>query len=153
MKTTYTLLAATALMLAACGEAEQTAEMDHSGHDMTAAASGDKAAAGKPKGGLDYKKMFGPDYKRGDVGHSFGTVMSVAPGADYITLDHGKIHGIGMGAMTMGFDVLKEADVSGLEKGTKVEFLVKKGLDGTYRVFAICDMGGSDSSCLEGTLG
>lgn len=148
----YVLLAATALTLAACGDAEQPAQMDHSDHDMSAMSGGDAPGGGKPKGGLDYKKMFGPDYKRGDVGHSFGTVVSVAPDADYITLDHGKIHGIGMGAMTMGFDVLKDADVTDLQKGTKVEFLVKKGLDGSYRVFSICDMAGQDKSCLDDTL-
>lgn len=153
MNNRYKLMAlgAVSLVLASCGSDEPASHdaMDHSGHDMSAMES---PPSGK-KGGMDYKAMFGPDYKKGDVGHSTGTVISKAPEADYITIDHGKIHGMGMGAMTMGFDVPETVDLSDIEEGAEVEFLIKKGQEeGTFLVFALCDMDAEGPQCLNKTI-
>lgn len=57
-----------------------------------------------------------------------------------------------MRAMTMGFDVLKDTNLVGIEGGEKVEFLVKKGADGIYRVFALCGLNAQGPECLKAGL-
>ena len=57
-----------------------------------------------------------------------------------------------MGAMTMGFDIAGDVDLSGFEDGDTVSFMVKKGRDGSYRITAICDTGAAGDECLAGMM-
>ncbi|MEO1019654.1 MAG: copper-binding protein [Pseudomonadota bacterium] len=157
---TLNLVAASllALGLSACGGSEQVetastpasdassltsdgSGMDHGDHAMDKSHSGD-----------DMKALFGEDYQKGDIGHAYGTVQSINADRTNLVIDHGPIHGIDMAAMTMGFDVLAEADLSGIEEGDRVEFLVRKGRDGSYRIMTICTMKDDDVDCLDGAM-
>jgi Cu/Ag efflux protein CusF len=139
----FTLLTATAfaLTLTACGGVKESAPatipqteapmdiatneaMDHSGHEM-----GD-----------------------GDIGHATGVIKSIGSQGDFLTIDHGPIDGIGMGAMTMGFDIMSDVDLSGFSEGNEVAFMVKKGRDNSYRITAICDTGAVGADCLQGVM-
>lgn len=132
---------ALALTLAACGGAEDKAPatttaadapmdmasgdmMDHSGHDM-----GD-----------------------GTIGHGTGVIKSLGGQGDFLTIDHGPIDGIGMGAMTMGFDIMGDVDLSSFTDGDQVAFMVKKGRDNSYRITAICNTGTDGEDCLDGMM-
>jgi len=148
MKSFAFIAVAIAFGLAACGGAGETASHDHSGHhDAHHGAKGESSAPSK-----DMKALFGDDYQPGDIGHAFGEIVSIAPDGPFLTIDHGPIHGIGMGAMTMEFDVLSDVDVSGIDAGDKVEFLVKKSDAGTYDVMAICDLQSEEAKCLDRVL-
>lgn len=142
MKIFISLIAsAGALTLSACGQTAETSPtpepsadsemqmaegemMDHSGHDMGS----------------------------GDIGHATGVIKSVGAQGDFLTIDHGPIDGIGMGAMTMGFDIVGDVDLTGFEDGDMVSFMVKKGRDGSYRITAICDTGASGDDCLDAMM-
>ena len=100
------------------------------------------------KGPKDYKAIFGPDYKKGDIGHSKGTITKLTSAANEVSIKHGVIHGIDRGAATTNFEVLDSANVSALSSGVNVEFLVKKGPDNIYRLFAICEILEAGKSCL-----
>ena len=118
-----------AFLLAACGNAEQPEAMDHStmdhdGMDMSSSASG-------------------------DTGMTTGTIRSVGENGDFLTIAHERIEGVGMDAMTMGFDIMSSVDLSDYEAGDRVAFTVKKGRDGSYRITAICETTGTDMSCLN----
>lgn len=140
---TLTLLTASilALSLAACGNAEKAAPaetaktdapmkmvdgeaMDHSGHDM-------------------------PDET---MGHGMGIIKSLGTQGDFLTIDHGPIEGIGMGAMTMGFDIMGDVDLSSFAEGDAVAFMVKKGRDNSYRITTICNTSIDGAECLDGMM-
>ena len=120
------------LTLAACGNSGSPdamddmdhSTMDHSGMDMTSSASG-------------------------DTGMTTGTIRSVGENGDFLTIAHERIEGVGMDAMTMGFDIMSSVDLSDYESGDRVAFAVKKGRDGSYRITAICETTGTDMSCLN----
>ncbi|KCZ87968.1 copper-binding protein [Hyphomonas johnsonii] len=137
---TLTLLTASLFVvsLAACGQ-EAPAEtgsakmhmemtgsdtMDHSAHDM-------------------------PDQI---MGHGTGIVKSRGSNGDFLTIDHGPIDGIGMGAMTMGFETMGSVDVSAFAEGDPVAFMVKKGRDNSYRITNICNTQVEGTDCLASML-
>lgn len=121
-----------ALTLTACGNSGSPdamndmdhSTMDHSGMDMSSSASG-------------------------DTGMTTGTIRSVGENGDFLTIAHERIEGVGMDAMTMGFDIMSSVDLSDYEAGDRVAFTVKKGRDGSYRITAICETTGTDMSCLN----
>lgn len=139
---TLNLITASILILglAACG-GERTAatetdmpmktagqeKVDHSEHDMSS----------KPDG----------------VGHAVGTIRSVGTQGDFLTIEHGPFDGgIQMGAMTMGFDIMGDVDLSGFTEGDDVAFMVKQGHDGSYRIMAICNTSIEGADCLNGMM-
>ena len=63
-------------------------------------------------------------------------VRKVDPAAGKITLRHGAIPGMGMGAMTMAYAVKDKAMLDGLKAGDKVRFAAEK-VDGSYIVTRI----------------
>ena len=128
------------LMLAACSKGEAP-----TAQKPTLEASQSKSGN---KGAKDYKAQFGPDYKRGDIGHSTGILIGQETAANVAVIEHGVIHGIDRGADTTKFEILDEANLSALSSGTKVEFLVKKGPDNIYRLFAICEILEDGKNCL-----
>lgn len=146
----FTLMTASllALGLAACGGAEEPASpaadtakepaamadhdgMDHGDHNMTNAA--DEAMDG--------------------IGHATGTIRSVGSQGDFLTIEHGPFEGgIQMDAMTMGFDIMGDVDLSGFADGDEVAFMIKQGRDGSYRIMAICNTGTDGADCLDGMM-
>lgn len=95
----------------------------------------------------DMTELFGPDYKKGDIGHSFGVIKAMTV-AGNLVVEHGKIHGTDIEATTTEFEVLDSADLSELIENSHVEFLVKKDHDDEYRVLSICKITTENSKCL-----
>ncbi|WP_430404224.1 copper-binding protein [Hyphomonas sp.] len=129
------------LSLAACGNAEGTAPagseknevqmemsngetMDHSGHDMS-----DEG-----------------------IGHGVGIIKSLGTEGDFLTIEHGPIEGMGMNAMTMGFDTMGGVDLSAFAEGDTVAFMVKKGRDNSYRITSICNTASDGADCLNNIM-
>ncbi|KJS34506.1 MAG: hypothetical protein VR74_20130 [Hyphomonas sp. BRH_c22] len=81
-------------------------------------------------------------------GEGQGTIISIGPDGDFLTIGHGPIEGVGMGAMTMGFETLSRVDLAGFAKGDKVAFSVKQGRDGSFRVTVICNIEAHGKDCL-----
>lgn len=129
------------LALAACG-----------GPQDTAPASESRDAA--PKDMADSAGMNrGNQEGRSGIGHATGTIQSIGSEGDFLTIDHGEFEGdIQMGAMTMGFDIMGNVDLSGFKEGDEVAFRVKQGRDGSYRVMAICNTATDGNDCLNETV-
>ena len=130
----------TGVSLSSCGQVETPATSA-----PTPAVSQRKSDVKGPK---DYKAIFGPDYKKGDIGHSKGVVIEKAAVNNVVTIKHGVIHGIDRGASTTEFESLETVDISPLSSGANVEFLVKKGPDDIYHLFKICEILEAGKSCL-----
>mgnify|MGYP005666694267 FL=1 len=94
------------------------------------------------------------DHAMGDgIGRATGTIRSVGSQGDFLTIEHGEFAGdIQMGAMTMGFDIMGEVDLSGFAEGDEVAFMVKQGRDGSYRIMAICNTAEEGADCLDGMM-
>ena len=73
-------------------------------------------------------------------------------GEKQLIIDHGPIQGSTMGAMTMGFNFLKNVDVSNLAEGDEIAFLMKVGRDGSFRIAAICKPAQDGDDCLQSLL-
>ena len=110
---------ALALTLAACGQATDTAP-----------APAAPAATEMPMDMADGEMMdhSGHEMGSGDTGHATGVIKSVGAQGDFLTIDHGPIEGIGMGAMTMGFDIAGDVDLSNFKDGDMVSFMVKRAV-------------------------
>lgn len=107
----------------------------------------------KPKSGTDYKAKFGPDYKPGDVGHSKGVIANISDAPATVTIEHGDIHGIGGQPGTSTFAPLGSAELTGLDAGERVEFLVRKGEDDIFRLYLICELDEGSATCLDSVMG
>ncbi|RIJ22482.1 hypothetical protein D1224_10840 [Henriciella barbarensis] len=86
------------------------------------------------------------------IGRATGIVQSIDMNRNFVTIDHGPIDGVGMGAMTMGFRLMGGADLSRLAEGDDVAFKVKRGRDGSYRIMAICNMAIGGEDCLDAMM-
>lgn len=124
------------LSLAACGGAEDT------------------AAPASPEAAMPMDMADNDAGAMGDgVGHATGTIRSVGSQGDFLTIEHGPFDGdIAMGAMTMGFDIMGNVDLSSFADGDEVAFLVKQGRDGSYRIMAICNTAADGADCLDGLM-
>ncbi len=130
-----------ALSLAACGGPQDTMPASESG----AAAPADMADSE----GANHGDEDGGE----DIGQATGTILSVGSQGDFLTIDHGEFEGgIQMGAMTMGFDIMGDVDLSGFAEGDEVAFMVKQGRDGSYRVMAICNTATDGADCLDAMI-
>ena len=130
-----------ALSVAACGNADETPP-------------GSERAAEMPTEMVEEGAMDQADHAMGDgIGRATGTIRSVGSQGDFLTIEHGEFAGdIQMGAMTMGFDIMGEVDLSGLAEGDEVAFMVKQGRDGSYRIMAICNTAEEGADCLDGMM-
>ena len=129
-----------ALGLAACGNARDAPDAPGNTAEM-------------PMKMADHDGMDHADQDIGDgIGRATGTIRSVGSQGDFLTIEHGPVEGVGMGAMTMGFDILGDVDLSGFKDGDEVAFAVKQGRDGSFRIMAICNMGTEGADCLEATM-
>ena len=108
-------------------ETHDMSKHDHDGHDMT-----------KVKGG--------------DIDHGSGTVVELDMDGRRIKLDHGELPNIGMNAMIMFFGIAGDVDLAGYEAGDEVQFMVKKGRDGSYRIMAMCDAATDGEDCLSALM-
>ena len=126
-----------ALTLAACGNSDSPDAMDDMDHSTMDHSTTDHS-------GMDISSS-----TPGDTGMTTGTIRSVGENGDFLTIAHERIEGVGMDAMTMGFDIMSSVDLSDYEAGDRVAFAVKKGRDGSYRITAICETTGTDMSCLN----
>ncbi|MGB3456709.1 MAG: copper-binding protein [Litorimonas sp.] len=141
---TYKLLTLpAALLLVSCGasdapstlqepSSETHVQMDHEGI----------------VGAMPVETKSNPEQPVGDSGTTTGIIRSISENGDFLTIDHAEIEGVGMGAMTMGFEALSNVDLSGFGVEDRVAFSVKRGRDGSYRITAICETSGNDKSCL-----
>lgn len=100
--------------------------MDHSGHDIGAAQE--------------------------RIGHGSGVIRSVGSQDDFLVINHGPLEGIEMGAMTMGFEIMGDVDLSGFAEGDEVAFMVKQGRDNSYRIMEICNTATDGADCLDGMM-
>lgn len=131
-----TFLLLGSIALTACSDPEST----------TSPVSGDAALPGtEPAEHAD-------EVMDGDTGHATGIITSLDRDGDRVTIDHGPIEGIGMGAMTMGFDLMGDADLTGFSEGEEVAFRVKRSRDGSYRVRDICSIATENANCLENMM-
>ena len=126
-----------ALALTACGNADSPDTMDGMDHGTMDHST------------MDHSDMDMASTEAGDTGMTTGTIRSVGENGDFLTIAHERIDGVGMDAMTMGFDIMSNVDLSEYEAGDRVAFAVKKGRDGSYRITAICETTGMDMSCLN----
>lgn len=86
---------------------------------------------------------------KGDIGHGKGVIRTLNVEGQFLTIEHGPLTGLGMGAMTMGFGTQGDVDLTELAVGDAVAFMVKQSRDGAYRVAAICKPSAADDDCLE----
>ena len=84
-----------------------------------------------------------------NTGFGTGEIRSIGDLKDSLTIAHGPIQGIGMSAMTMGFDIVGDVDLSPFSDGDKVAFIVKKGRDNSYRISEICLTETDGTDCLS----
>lgn len=139
--TTASLLA---LTLAACGGAQDSAPSE----GAAAEAPMNMAETDMPMDHGDHEGAMGEG-----IGHATGTIRSVGSQGDFLTINHGPFEGgIDMGAMTMGFDIMGDIDLSGFTDGDEVAFMVKQGRDGSYRIMAICNLAVEGDDCLDGIM-
>ena len=90
--------------------------------------------------------------KAGNTGHTTGQIISISSDGQQVTIDHNEIEGVGMGAMTMGFTVMSDIDLSGFASKDRVAFMVKKGRDGSYRITAMCNTVTEGADCLKSKM-
>ena len=122
---TMTTMTAAMLLLASCGEAEAPTA------DTPAGQAADRS--GMDHGAAD----------PGGAAMGAGRVVSVE-GERRLRIEHGAIEAVGMAAMTMTFEALRDVDLGGIEAGDEVHFLLDRGRDGTFRLAAICDIAAAD---------
>jgi Cu(I)/Ag(I) efflux system protein CusF len=127
-------LAAVALLLTACGDSPPPAQDASTSMDA-------------PQDSMAEDATQEPELN-GGVGQASGTIESIGADRNVVTIDHGPFDGIDMSAMTMRFEVMGDADLTGFSAGDQVSFEVKRGRDGSYRIMQICDVDESGADCL-----
>ena len=83
----------------------------------------------------------------GDTGRATGTITSLDRDEGRVTIDHGPFEGIAMGAMTMSFDLMGDAELTDLSEGDEVIFKVKRSRDGSHRIMEICSIPANGRDC------
>lgn len=127
----YLITCVSALALAACGSESSTSEAPASSSTEAEQRTVDHGSAGS------------------NTGHGRGVIRSVGVQGDFLTIEHGPLEGIEMGAMTMGFDITGGVDLSGFEDGDEVAFAVKRGRDNSFRITAVCNTTTEGDDCLS----
>ncbi|MFC7290433.1 copper-binding protein [Hirschia litorea] len=129
------------LVVSACGEAGQQ-------HDQTKTPPEQEQSSPQEHTHSEHTSSTG----HANLGHATGKVESIGPNGDFIVIDHSPIPEIGMGAMTMGFDIQGEVDLSNFTSGNNVSFMVKKGRDNSYRITDICNTETQGDDCLTASM-
>ena len=66
-------------------------------------------------------------------------LLAMASDGSEVTVDHGPLHAIGMGSMTMAFDVADGVSLPVFPAGTKLEIRIRQNRDYTYELVAACE--------------
>jgi Cu/Ag efflux protein CusF len=127
-----------ALPLTACDDAKQAAPSQNPKIETPL----EKSTGGK----MDHSSRA---MSNAAIGHGTGIIKSLGTQGDFLTIDHGPIEGVGMSAMTMGFDIMGNVDLSTFTEGNVVAFMVKRGRDDSYRITAICNTDTDGGDCLN----
>ena len=128
MKTTLSTRTALALAVAmTLGTGTMAVAQTHADHDHST-----------PEGMQQHMQLMQQEQQGKAAGQheAEALVRKVDPAAGKITLRHGAIPGMGMGAMTMAYAVKDKAMLDGLKAGDKVRFAAEK-VDGSYIVTRI----------------
>ena len=128
MKPTLSTRTALALALATTlGTASMAFAQTHADHDHST-----------PEGMQQHMQLMQQEQQRKAAGEheTEALVRKVDPAAGQITLRHGAIPGMDMGAMTMVYSVKDKTLLDGLKAGDKVRFAAEK-VDGSYVVTRI----------------
>lgn len=86
------------------------------------------------------------------VGHATGVIRSIGSDGDFVTLQHGPFEGMDMGAMTMGFSLMGDVDLTAFSEGDTVAFMAKQGRDGSFRVMSMCNTVTEGADCLDSMM-
>ena len=86
-------------------------------------------------------------------GQGLGTVLGLSRDGRSVLLDHGPIDGIGMGAMTMQFDVAQDVATTELRVGADVAFIVRQTPEGGFEIMQLCAVADGQDDCLEAEQG
>lgn len=123
MKTTTTQTLAALAIAALLGAPMAASAQTHADHDH-----------GTPEGMQQHMQLMQQEQEHASGAHETeGLVRKVDAAAGKVTLRHGAVPGMGMGAMTMIYRVKDKAMLDGLKAGDKVRFSAEK-IDGSYTV-------------------
>lgn len=126
MKTTTTQTLAALAVAAMLGAPIAANAQTHADHDHST-----------PEGMQQHMQLMQQEQKHAGGAHEAeGLVRKIDAAAGKITLRHGAVPGMGMGAMTMVYRVKDKAMLDGLKAGDKVRFAAEK-VDGSYIVTRI----------------
>ena len=78
-----------------------------------------------------------------------GKIVEIDTERRRMKLDHGPLENIGMDAMVMFFGIAGEIDLSEHEVGDDVAFTVRRGRDGSYRLYSLCNTQDQGHDCLQ----
>ena len=157
MKSTLKLVALTGAIavFSACGQSNneqgENAQVDHAqmeSHQPEQPSTKNGKAEHQNMGHnqMDHAKM------DGDFGHTTGKILDISTESREVTIDHQKIEGLAMGAMTMGFNVLPGVNLGDYAPNDNVSFMVKKGSDGSFNIPAMCNSDKEGADCLDGHM-
>ena len=157
MKSTLKLVALTGAIavFSACGQSNneqgENAQVDHAqmeSHQPEQPSTKNGKAEHQNMGHnqMDHAKM------DGDFGHTTGKILDISTESREVTIDHQKIEGLAMGAMTMGFNILPGVNLGDYAPNDNVSFMVKKGSDGSFNIPAMCNSDKEGADCLDGHM-
>ncbi len=135
--------AAFSLIVAACGQADDNAASPTANNEVEEP----QAMSNGVHDGHDMAEL-----KGADTDHGAGKVVEVDAKGRRIKLEHEELTNIGMNAMTMFFGIAGDVDLVGVEVGDDVQFMVKKGRDGSYRIMAMCNAAMDGEDCLAALM-
>jgi len=167
MKNTLKLVALTGAIavFSACGQSNneqgENAQVDHAQMDshqpeQPSTKNGKAEHQNMDHNQMDHSKMDHSQMEHakmdGDFGHTTGKILDISTESREVTIDHQKIEGLAMGAMTMGFNVLPGVNLGDYAPNDNVSFMVKKGSDGSFNIPAMCNSDKEGADCLDGHM-
>ena len=78
-----------------------------------------------------------------------GKIVEIDTERRRVKLDHGPLDNIGMDAMVMFFGIAGDVDLTNYQVGDNVAFKVRRGRDGSYRLYSVCNTGTEGEACLD----
>ncbi|MFT6434855.1 MAG: Cu/Ag efflux protein CusF [Candidatus Azotimanducaceae bacterium] len=78
-----------------------------------------------------------------------GKIVQIDESGRRVKLSHGALKRFDMRPMTMYFGLAGSTDLNNFKINDEVEFEVKQGRDGSYRIMAMCTLTDKDTNCLE----
>lgn len=78
-----------------------------------------------------------------------GKIIELDKPSRRVKLSHGALKSFDMRPMTMYFGLAGSTDLNNFQVDDEVEFEVKKGRDGSYRIMKMCTLTDQNANCLE----